>query len=119
MIFLLLSYQLTAFFGPVGFILANCTNMMLRIVYSYAYIRRQYQHVQLNPLDGIKPSKGFLICLIVSGIICKVSENRLLQHTIIGHIGIGGAAVAVVLAIWSYENRELIRSYFNKKTKSS
>lgn len=72
--FLLLSYQLTSTFGPVGFILANCINMLLRIVFSCRYIHKQYQTVDLNPLDGIKPTKLFTICLVVLGIACKMSE---------------------------------------------
>lgn len=79
--FLLLSYQLTSYFGPVGFILANCTNMLLRIIYSGIFIRKQYQSVQLRPLYGIIPKKLFAICLIVFGILCKISEVRLM-HTI-------------------------------------
>lgn len=72
--FLFLSYQLTSFFGPVGFILANCTNMFLRIVFSGKYIRTQYQSVDLKPLDGIIPNRLFAITLIVLGITCKISE---------------------------------------------
>lgn len=72
--FLILSYQLTSFLGPVGFILANCTNMLLRIVFSSMYIHKEYQLVNLNPLDGIIPKKLFTITLIVLGLTCKVSE---------------------------------------------
>lgn len=73
-IFLFLSYVLTSFFGPVGFILANCTNMLLRIVFSGFFVQKQYQPVELKPLDGIVPKKFFAISLIVSGIVCKISE---------------------------------------------
>lgn len=72
--FLILSYQLTSFLGPVGFILANCTNMLLRIIFSSIYIRKQYKSVNLQPLDGIIPKKLFAITLIIFGVICKVSE---------------------------------------------
>lgn len=74
--FLVLSYQLTSFFGPVGFILANCTNMLLRIVYSGLFIHKQYQSVQLHPLEGIIPKKFFAISLITVGILCKISEVK-------------------------------------------
>lgn len=73
-IFLILSYLLTNFLGPVGFILANCTNMSLRIVFSGCFIQKQYQRVELKPLDGIVPKKLFAISLIVLGVICKISE---------------------------------------------
>lgn len=78
--FLLLSYVLSNFFGPVGFILANCTNMGLRIIFSCRYILRQYQSVGLKPLDGVWPNTLFLITLIVLGITCKISEVTEVQH---------------------------------------
>lgn len=84
--FLALSYQLTTLLGPVGFVLANCTNMALRIIYSGIYILKQYKKVQLNPLEGIIPKKLFIICLIVFGILCKASEVilfiYLLRHSL-------------------------------------
>lgn len=79
--FLVLSYQLTSFFGPVGFILANCTNMLLRIAYSGFFIRKQYQSVQLHPLRGIIPMKLFAISLVALGILCKISEVKIIHYT--------------------------------------
>lgn len=74
--FLLLSYQLTNIFGPVGFIWANCCNMAFRISYSLTYISKQYRNMNDNPLDGLLPGKVFSCALIVSGIVCKYSEVR-------------------------------------------
>lgn len=73
-IFLFLSYVLTSIFGPVGFILANCTNMLLRIIFSGRFIHKQYLQIALTPLDGITPNKFFAIALIILGIGCKISE---------------------------------------------
>ena len=72
--FLVLSYQLTNYFGPVGFILANCCNMAFRISYSLSYICKQYKNLNENPLVGLVPGKIFSIILIISGIACKASE---------------------------------------------
>lgn len=72
--FLVLSYQLTNFFGPVGFILANCFNMLFRISYSLLYIIKQYNWMESSPLEGLVPGKHFVVMLIVSGIVCKYSE---------------------------------------------
>lgn len=72
--FLALSYQLTTWLGPVGFVLANCTNMTLRIIYSSVFIQKQYKNVQLTPLDGIIPKKLFFILLVLFGVLCKASE---------------------------------------------
>lgn len=75
--FLLLSYQLTNLLGPVGFILANCTNMIFRISYSTLYIYKQYRPIEQNPLNGIRPGKIFFVVLLVMGIVCKVSQVSL------------------------------------------
>lgn len=75
--FLMLSYQLTNLFGPVGFILANCTNMIFRISYSTFYIFKQYRPVKINPLNGIRPGKVFSIVLVIMGAVCKVSEVKM------------------------------------------
>lgn len=72
--FLVLSYQLTNFFGPVGFILANCCNMAFRISYSLSYIGKQFKSTKENPLEGFLPGKLFGAVLIFSGIVCKASE---------------------------------------------
>lgn len=72
--FLVLSYQLTNFLGPVGFILANCANMAFRISYSLSYIGKQFRNLDENPLQGLVPGKMFVTVLIVAGIACKASE---------------------------------------------
>lgn len=72
--FLLLSYQLTNWLGPVGFILANCCNMSFRIVYSLSYIFKQYENVEHDPLTGLLPGKIYVTVLIAMGIACKLSE---------------------------------------------
>lgn len=75
--FLLLSFILTYFMGPVGFILANCINMICRIVYSLRFIRDQYKPIGIKPLLGIVPGKIFLIVLVILGGVCKFSEVSL------------------------------------------
>lgn len=72
--FLVLSYQLTNLLGPVGFILANCTNMAFRIAYSTYYIHGQFRPMDVSPLQGIVPGWRFVAALAVCGLLCKVSE---------------------------------------------
>lgn len=74
--FLILSYQLTNYFGAVGFIWANCCNMAFRIAYSTNYIAKHYRDIDVNPLEGLIPGKIFGCTLIVAGIACKYSEVR-------------------------------------------
>lgn len=72
--FLFLSYMLTWWSGSVGFILANCLNMGLRIAHSLLYIRRYFQSSPWNPLRGLVPSPFVLLALVVSGVVTVVSE---------------------------------------------
>jgi oligosaccharide translocation protein RFT1 len=72
--FLVLSYQLTNIFGPVGFILANCCNMTFRISYSLTYITKKYKGLHENPLNGLVPGKIFVSALVVSAIACSLSK---------------------------------------------
>lgn len=118
--FLILSYQLTNFFGPVGFILANICNMSFRIWYSIKYIREQYKDVHIKPLRGLIPGKIFVIVLITAGIICKISEHRVLPDSIVYHILIGAVCGVVVFIAWLNENRSLLQiGYDRYKAKAS
>ncbi|KAH1026015.1 hypothetical protein HUJ05_010612 [Dendroctonus ponderosae] len=72
--FLLISYVLTNVFGPVGFILANCSNMGARIIHSLHFIHTKYLDTVYRPLDGLIPTWKFLSVLVFSGICTKYSE---------------------------------------------
>lgn len=72
--FLLLSYMLTWWAGGVGFILANCLNMGLRILHSLLYIHRYFQSSQWKPLRGLLPSPLLLLALAVSAVVTALSE---------------------------------------------
>lgn len=72
--FLFLSYVLTWWAGAVGFILANCLNMGLRILHSLLYIHRYFQSSLWKPLRGLLPSPILLLVLGVSAIVTALSE---------------------------------------------
>lgn len=72
--FLFLSYILTWWAGGVGFILANCLNMGLRILHSLLYIYHYFQFSQWRPLRGLLPSPFLLGALVVSAGVTAVSE---------------------------------------------
>lgn len=72
--FLLLSYMLTWWAGAVGFILANCLNMGLRILHSLLYIHHYFQSSQWKPLRGLLPSPLLLLALAVSAVVTALSE---------------------------------------------
>uniref|UniRef100_H3CC36 Protein RFT1 homolog n=1 Tax=Tetraodon nigroviridis TaxID=99883 RepID=H3CC36_TETNG len=73
--FLFLSYMLTWWAGAVGFILANCLNMGLRILHSLLYIHRYFQASPWKPLRGLQPSPLLLLALGVSGVLTALSEG--------------------------------------------
>lgn len=115
--FLVLSYQLTAWFGPVGFILANCTNMALRIAYSLRYIKRQFQQVEnQRPLQGLKPDALFVLALLFSAVCCAASKTVLLPRSVLLHIAVGGGCLAVVLGSWVWSNRDMTRQLLGRVT---
>ncbi|XP_039440656.1 protein RFT1 homolog [Culex pipiens pallens] len=108
--FLLLSYQLTNWLGPVGFILANCFNMSFRISYSLFYIRTHLKDVSDTPLKRFLPGPLFLAVLATGGILCKLSEAYFGGRSILYHIVVGAVCVGCTVLTWSFENRELLRT---------
>lgn len=74
--FLFLSYVLTWWAGAVGFILANCLNMGLRILHSLLYIHSYFQASPWKPLRGLRPSPLLLLALGASAAITALSEVR-------------------------------------------
>lgn len=112
--FLIISYVLTYTFGPVGFIISNCINMFARIMHSIHFINKKYKDTGYKPLDGLNVGKVFVLVLFIAGCVCKVSENKLTQVSVVLHIGIGAVCLALVLLAWAYENRELVIKLYKK-----
>lgn len=112
--FLFLSYVLTYIFGPVGFIISNCINMFVRIIHSIHFINDKYKDTGSKPLEGLLVGKMFLLTLFIAGGICKVSENKISNDSILLHIAIGVFCLTSVLVAWGYENRELVMKMYRK-----
>lgn len=74
--FLFLSYVLTWWAGAVGFILANCLNMGLRILHSLLYIHGYFQASPWKPLRGLRPSPLLMLALGTSAAVTALSEVR-------------------------------------------
>ncbi|KAH8386691.1 hypothetical protein KR093_001967 [Drosophila rubida] len=103
--FLVLSYILTGIFGPVGFIFANCINMLGRIVYSTWYIRQQYRPLSLNPLQGLWPGRLFGGTLLLAGVICYWYQEAVFAT----HLGVGVAMGVLCLFAWALAHRDLVQ----------
>ncbi|XP_061746629.1 protein RFT1 homolog [Nerophis ophidion] len=126
--FLFLSYMLTWWAGGVGFILANCLNMALRILHSVLYIRRYFLSSQWAPLRGLQPSPLLCLTLAVSAGVTVVSERVFccdggwfLRFV---HVGVGAVCLLfVLLALLLTESRlvlfvrmQLLPQYWKKHT---
>ncbi|XP_036389755.1 protein RFT1 homolog [Megalops cyprinoides] len=126
--FLFLSYLLTWWQGSVGFILANCLNMGLRIAHSLLYIHRYFLHSPWAPLRGLRPSPVLLFALGLSAALTALSEvvfccdrGWLLRLV---HIGVGaGCLLGVLATVWLTETRlvhfirmHLLSRYAKKET---
>ncbi|XP_054639424.1 protein RFT1 homolog isoform X2 [Dunckerocampus dactyliophorus] len=126
--FLLLSYLLTWWAGGVGFILANCLNMALRISHSILYIHRYFLPSPWKPLQGLLPSPLLCVALAASTAVTVVSEGVLccdggwLLRLV--HVGVGAVClVFVLLAVLLAESRlvafvrtQLLPQYGKKHT---
>ncbi|KAG7326306.1 hypothetical protein KOW79_009707 [Hemibagrus wyckioides] len=111
--FLLLSYWLTWLFGGVGFVLANCCNMALRIIHSIIYIHRYFQDSGHTPLSGLRPHPALLITLIISSILTAVSERMLCCDSgwllRIAHVSIGAVCLLAVVIVALLTEKRLVQ----------
>uniref|UniRef100_A0A6I8RJ28 Protein RFT1 homolog n=1 Tax=Xenopus tropicalis TaxID=8364 RepID=A0A6I8RJ28_XENTR len=116
--FLCLSYYMTLWLGSVGFILANCFNMGLRITHSLLYIMRYYKGSPYQPLIGLLPSPVVVCVLAVSAAVTGYSEVALCCDKgwllCLGHIVVGGLCLLVTLGAAVLSEKKLthfIRSH--------
>uniref|UniRef100_A0A1A8A4S5 Protein RFT1 homolog n=2 Tax=Nothobranchius furzeri TaxID=105023 RepID=A0A1A8A4S5_NOTFU len=111
--FLVLSYLLTWWAGGVGFILANCLNMGLRILHSCLYIHRYFELSRWKPLRGLLPSPLVVVSLCVAAAVTAVSEALLccdrgwLLRVV--HVGVGGVCLLLVIAAVLFTETQLIQ----------
>ncbi|XP_006892352.1 PREDICTED: protein RFT1 homolog [Elephantulus edwardii] len=110
--FLVVSYLLTRWFGSVGFILANCFNMGIRITQSLCFIHRYYQESPHRPLAGLYPSPLLLGAFALSGGITGVSEVFFCcEHgwpARLAHVTVGAVCLGVTLGIAFFTETKLI-----------
>ena len=105
LVFLFCAWILATTFGPVGFIMANCCNFAMRIIHSCYVIQK---HDGAEALKGFIPTYPTIICLILSGIICQISETMIYDpfdlKLIFVHLIIGGLCfITLVSVMFLYE----------------
>lgn len=112
-IFLLSSLILTLYLGSVGFILANCLNMLARIIHSLYYIHHYYKDSQYRPLQNICPSIYVIGGLVLSLFVTSMSERMFccsqgLWFSFL-HICVGGVALCVTLTLIYLKENDVVR----------
>ncbi|XP_004581600.2 protein RFT1 homolog [Ochotona princeps] len=99
--FLVLSYLLIRWCGSVGFILANCFNMGIRITHSLGFIHCYYRGSAYRPLAGLRLSPLLLGAFALSGGITSVSEMFLCCEqgwpARLVHVAVGAFCLAMTL----------------------
>nr|XP_042140442.1 protein RFT1 homolog isoform X2 [Peromyscus maniculatus bairdii] len=110
--FLVLSYLLTSWCGSVGFILANCFNMGIRITQSLYFIHHYFQRSPHRPLAGLHLSPALLGVFALSGGITSVSEAFLCCEqgwpARLAHIAVGTICLGVTLGTAFFTETKLI-----------
>ncbi|XP_065219115.1 protein RFT1 homolog [Planococcus citri] len=106
--FLIASWLFSSLLGSVGFIVANCCNMLARIIYCSYFIKRRYKNTRYKPLFGLIPKIWFFITLFVSAIVTFVSEVYLFDEHLIVHFFIGAVLFLITVASWMYQEKELV-----------
>lgn len=126
--FLLLSYMLTWWAGGIGFIMANCLNMGLRILHSLLYIHRYFLQSPWRPLRGLLPSPALLLALALSAVLTSLSEGVFccdggwllrLAHIAVGAVCLLGVLVTVLLSetqLIQFVRTQLLPLYAKKRT---
>nr|XP_012627038.1 protein RFT1 homolog isoform X1 [Microcebus murinus] len=110
--FLVLSCILTHWCGSVGFILANCFNMGIRITQSLFFIHRYYRESPYRPLAGLYLSPVLLGVFALSGGITGVSEVLLCCEqgwpARLAHVAVGAFCLGMTLGIACLTETKLV-----------
>ncbi|XP_046845963.1 protein RFT1 homolog [Xenia sp. Carnegie-2017] len=123
--FLLSSFVFT-YFGAVGFILANCLNMSLRIFHSIIYINKYFLGTNHTPLKALQLSKPVVLSYAFSFIVTYISESFFCcsygWFWRFCHVAVGGICLLIV-AFTVYRSEEKLvqfvkERFFTKTAKS-
>uniref|UniRef100_A0A8D0G7Q4 Protein RFT1 homolog n=1 Tax=Sphenodon punctatus TaxID=8508 RepID=A0A8D0G7Q4_SPHPU len=110
--FLCISYFLTHWQGSIGFILANCFNMGIRIAHSIHYIYNYFKDSSYRPLTGLLISPLLIFVYVVSGIVTGFSEVLLCCDkgwlARLSHITVGALCFTATLITVFFTETKLI-----------
>ncbi|NXH19833.1 RFT1 protein, partial [Bucco capensis] len=110
--FLCTSCILTHWHSSIGFILANCFNMGIRIVHSIRYIYDYFKESTYRPLRGLLPSPFLVLVYIISGMITGYSEVAFCCDkgwmARLVHISVGALCFAATIITMFFTETKLI-----------
>ncbi|XP_043569059.1 protein RFT1 homolog isoform X2 [Chiloscyllium plagiosum] len=109
--FLGFSYCLTWWQGGVGFILANCLNMGLRITHSLQYISRYFKHSKSQPLKGLLIPGPLLLVYLGSGTVTALSQATLSEQCLMSqlvHVLLGALCLSITLVTIFFTEPRLV-----------
>lgn len=116
-LYLALAWGLTKLVGPVGFVLANCCNMAVRIGHSIHVIHQTFKKTKYSPLSGLVPGPDVLLFLICAFICCQASEMYLYPSFAIIHFVLG-AIVFLLTLITILVQEEFMLAFVVNKAKA-
>ncbi|XP_044880742.1 protein RFT1 homolog isoform X2 [Mauremys mutica] len=126
--FLCVSYFLTQWQGSVGFILANCFNMSIRIAHSIHYIYNYFKESSYRPLKGLLLSPSLIFVYIISGVVTVFSEIFLccdkgwlarLIHIVVGALCFAATLITVFFTetkLINFVRTQFLSRYTKKET---
>jgi len=94
-VFLSLAWIFSAWFGPVGFIVANCSNFAFRIWNNFRVIEGRRKDFDLDlKISGTIPTAKTMLAIIASALACQLSEAFVYDSgtfsALVTHLAIGG-----------------------------
>ena len=96
-VYILLTYTLASLLGPVGMVMANCCNMVIRIAAAVRVIVNTFRDQEEQPITGLIPDTDITLLIISAGATCLLSEVYIYAWSALAHLAIGAVMFLVVV----------------------
>ena len=118
--FLFLAWACSKVLGPLGFIVANCCNFSFRICHNFYVIEKRNRELKPdlpNPILGLIPTRRTLVAILVSGLLCQLSELYIFVagnvETAVLHVALGGLCFLVTCVVILFDE-PLLKNFVSK-----
>ena len=123
-VYILLTYTLTKLLGPVGMVVANCCNMVLRIAAAVRVIRNTFRghedaetEASPAPLSGLVPDTDMTLLLLSAAATCLLSEIYIYPWSALAHLALG-VIMTLVVVVAIVVKEEYILVFLAEKVRS-